>query len=280
MFGKMTESNDNGITDAVSDKQAEQFAKRLTKDLNVAPLMRANPNEYRTLQRYRGGGNPERTAYMEKNSMLTKKALAVSVEQVSIFLTDKDTVVSFFEHSADDIETPILRRLDQVDTILRQSSDPSMLVQAILDATVDLAIPVTAAYEDIMSELEVDVLTDPDIGHSRLLYILSSELSLLRGNMNPISSLIANLKDHRQGNESKFVSWKHISPLFLHISPANTLQARRRTFTARKGILSTPGSSIPTSTSPGKPSPTSATWKTTASRSSATWTPCARPQTT
>jgi hypothetical protein len=41
----------------------------------------------RTIQRYRGGRNQERAAYMERHSALTKNKLAVSAEQVSIFLT-------------------------------------------------------------------------------------------------------------------------------------------------------------------------------------------------
>ncbi|KAF2434015.1 hypothetical protein EJ08DRAFT_21124 [Tothia fuscella] len=216
MFGKNDGDSKDGL---VPDppKAAEAFARKLTAGLNAPPLPSAKPHEYRTLQRYRGGGsNSERTLYMERNSMLTKKLLAVSVEQVSIFLTDKDTVISFFEHSADDIESPILRRLSQVDTILRSSCDSSMLVQALLDAIIDLAIPVTAAYEDIMSELEVDVLTDPDIGHSRLLYILSSELAILRGTIQPISNVISALRDHRNKDP---VDGKSATCLPSHTSP-------------------------------------------------------------
>jgi hypothetical protein len=41
----------------------------------------------RTLQRYHGGPNKERMTYMEAHSPLTKRKLAVSAEQVSIFLT-------------------------------------------------------------------------------------------------------------------------------------------------------------------------------------------------
>lgn len=41
----------------------------------------------RTLQRFHGGPNEDRMAYMEKHSALTRKQLAVSAEQVSIFLT-------------------------------------------------------------------------------------------------------------------------------------------------------------------------------------------------
>jgi len=41
----------------------------------------------RTLQRYHGGPNQERMAFMEAHSPLTRRRLAVSAEQVSIFLT-------------------------------------------------------------------------------------------------------------------------------------------------------------------------------------------------
>ena len=53
------------------------------------------PPEPRTLQRYHGGPNEERTVYMETHSALASKNLAVSVEQVSIFLTADNTVVSY-----------------------------------------------------------------------------------------------------------------------------------------------------------------------------------------
>lgn len=151
----------------------------------------------RTLQRYRGGYNLDRIVYLEQHSALTPKHLEVSVEQVSIFLLADNTVISFFEHSADDVEDMILKRLRDEDTILRRSQDSSMVVQAIIDAIVDLAIPVVAAYEDAMGELELDVLEEPELHHSQLLYILTSELSILRNTIQPIVSLINSLRDHK-----------------------------------------------------------------------------------
>ncbi|OCL14303.1 hypothetical protein AOQ84DRAFT_351582 [Glonium stellatum] len=188
-----------------SRKDIEQNFNRQEKFYEIdsagaARGLEPNPHfkeQTRTLQRYRGGPNIERTIYMERNSTLSKKNLAVSVEQVSMFITGDNTVISFFEHSAADIEHPILTRLDSPDTILRRSCDASMLVQALIDAIIDLAIPVVAAYEDAMSELELDVLTDPSISHSRSLYILTSELSILRNTIQPIVSLINSLRDHK-----------------------------------------------------------------------------------
>lgn len=151
----------------------------------------------RTLQRFHGGPNEDRMAYMEKHSALTRKQLAVSAEQVSIFLTADNTVVSFFENSADDLEIPILHRLSTPDTVLRRSCDASMLVQALLDAMIDLAIPVTDAYQDILGELELSVLTEPSIKHTGSLYIVTSEVTKLRTYISPVINLINALRDHK-----------------------------------------------------------------------------------
>lgn len=173
----------------------DHLEKQLDRGPQI-PLPPAN-NSIRTLQRYRGGYNLDRIVYLEEHSALKSKHLTVSVEQVSIFLLADNSVISFFEHSAPEIEEMILKRLNTEDTILRRSQDSSMIVQAIVDAIIDLAIPVVAAYEDAMGELELDVLDDPDIQHSQLLYHLTSELSILRNTIQPIISLINALRDHK-----------------------------------------------------------------------------------
>ena len=129
--------------------------------------------DIRTLHTYRGDSSAERIAYMKKRSMLTKYGLGVSVEQVSMFLCADNTVISFFEHSADDIEEPILDRLRSAGTILRRTSDASMMIHAIIDGIADLAMPIIAAYEDAIAELEMDILIDPRIEHSQALYALA-----------------------------------------------------------------------------------------------------------
>src|SRR5947209_8997974 len=69
------------------------------------------PHPIKTLQRYHSGPNEDRTEFMERHASLSNKGLGVAMEQVSIFLTRDNTVISFFESSAQDIEVPILRRL-------------------------------------------------------------------------------------------------------------------------------------------------------------------------
>ena len=72
-----------------------------------------------------------------------------------------------------------------------------MLLQALMDAIIDLAIPVTKAYEDVIGELELNVLTDPDIRHTKNLYIATTEITKLRSNISPTVQLINALRDHK-----------------------------------------------------------------------------------
>jgi hypothetical protein len=58
------------------------FVKGHTDGIPNAPVQKL-----RTIQRYHGGPNVERMAFMESHSPLTRRKLAVSAEQVSIFLT-------------------------------------------------------------------------------------------------------------------------------------------------------------------------------------------------
>ena len=151
----------------------------------------------RTLQRYHSGPNEDRIEFMEKHSALASKSLGVGVEQVSIFLTSDNTVISFFESSAQDIETPIINRLSSKETILRRTADASMITQAIMDAIIDLAIPVAEAYQDAIGELELNVLTEAEITHTTSLYVLTSEVVQFKSNLSPIVNLVNALRDHK-----------------------------------------------------------------------------------
>lgn len=114
-------------TSADSNDPIRELATRQRTRSTTAPV-----SHVRTLQRYHGGPNEERIQFMEKHSALASKGLGVAVEQVSIFLTADNSVISFFESSAEDIEIPIIDRLSSPETILRRCSDASMLVQVSL----------------------------------------------------------------------------------------------------------------------------------------------------
>lgn len=150
----------------------------------------------RTLHRYESAQIPEHTAFMEKHSTLSAEDLAVSVEQVAIFLLADNTVISFFEQSAEDVEAPIRDRLQSTETILRRSCDGSLLCQAIIDAIVDLAVPVKDAYNKARKELQVDAMINPNIGTSRSLHIFGEEIDMLQNLTKPIVHLVNALRDH------------------------------------------------------------------------------------
>lgn len=151
----------------------------------------------RTLQRYQAGPNEAKIEYFEKHSALASRQLGVIAEQVSLFITNDNTIISFFELSADVVEAPILKRLYTEDTVLRQSCDASMVGQAIIDAAIDLAIPVASVYTDIIGDLELDVLTHPDVTHTKKLYIIGNEINKILAIINPIVNLINALRDHK-----------------------------------------------------------------------------------
>ncbi len=49
---------------------------------NALPMDDAPIRHFRTIQRFRAGGNEEKVAFMERNSPLMARGLAVSMEQV------------------------------------------------------------------------------------------------------------------------------------------------------------------------------------------------------
>ncbi|KAI3397004.1 hypothetical protein diail_11331 [Diaporthe ilicicola] len=151
----------------------------------------------RTVQRYNSGPNEARVDFMERHAALRPLDLAVIAEQVSMFITNDNTVISFFELSADLIEKPILTRLYTRDTIIRQSCDASMVGQAIVDAVIDLAIPVATTYGDVIGDLELDILTRPNITHTKKLYVVICELNKILSFINPVVNMINALRDHK-----------------------------------------------------------------------------------
>ncbi|PHH69142.1 hypothetical protein CDD80_6980 [Ophiocordyceps camponoti-rufipedis] len=156
---------------------------------------------------------------MERESPLAPRNRAVLAEQVSIFLTSDNTVVSFFESSAADVERPIVTRLSTAGTILRASCDASLLVQALLDAIVDLALPLTNIYTDLLCDLELDVLTAPSIRQSRSLYLCIAEINKMLRCLQPVDGLVNALREHRSPNRAgRYIGEHHQSVIVSSVT--------------------------------------------------------------
>lgn len=187
------------FSDRALERGSPNLASSLRNQTDSYPNTFHLPNSrgLRTLQTYHSRLDEPRTHYMEQHSALVSRDLAVICEQVAMFVTQDNTIISFFESSAQDVEAPIIRRLQTKDTIIRQSCDASMVGQAIIDAIIDLAMPVTTCYTEIIGDLELDVLTKPTIKHTKSLYILITEMNKMLGFINPVITLINALRDHK-----------------------------------------------------------------------------------
>lgn len=73
-------------------------------------------------------------------------------------------------------------------------------MQAVIDAVIDMAIPVSEAFQDSIGDLELEVLTEPSIKQSKDLYIITSEINMMRNQVAPIAGVIAALRDHKSMN--------------------------------------------------------------------------------
>ncbi|KAF2225828.1 hypothetical protein BDZ85DRAFT_316957 [Elsinoe ampelina] len=205
--GKIQKSGKSGLMSWVSYlggrsdgdvlPQYQETAPHNTVKAHNSTSAEAPVKYIRTLHRYEGAHNPEHTAFMEKHSALAQENLVVSVEQVAIFLMADNTVISFYEHSGPDVEAPILERLNSPETMLRRSCDASLLMEAIIDTIVDLALPIKDAYNKARKEMQIDVLTNPDIETSKSLYIFSEEVDMLQNLFKPIVHLVNALRDHQ-----------------------------------------------------------------------------------
>lgn len=134
--------------------------------------------------------------YLEARRPLAAKGKALGIEQVYLFLTNDGTVISFFDKGADRVETPVLSRIGTDSTILRESSDPSMLLQAVIDCIVDEINPIIGEYRQKLDELQIAAVMNPTMGHTQDLHLINAELTILRNTIVPITSLINSLRDH------------------------------------------------------------------------------------
>ena len=132
-----------------------------------------------------------------RSKSLASDKFGLAWEQVSAFLTADGTVITIFEQSGKDVFEPILDRLQSAQTVVRSSNDPSMLLQAVIDTTVDLSLPISKAVAEIFDELERAVLYNPRIPQSKQLHVLRSGLTLLLNNTIAIGGLVKTLCDHR-----------------------------------------------------------------------------------
>lgn len=140
---------------------------------------------------------PHRTIHSWQGKLAqkrTKKASHyVEVEQVSMFLTKDNSVLTFFEYGANEILEPLSQKLRSPKSMLRESNDPNVLVQAILDAAVDMLDPISTNYQHRLSSLQQDSLNRPTLHQTYVLHNLVTDLGALRSFASSMMSLLSSI---------------------------------------------------------------------------------------
>lgn len=185
------------VMDTQTPTKVDWYEDHCFLEMNMVKLVHG-PDDMESAASRTCASEPQHHQYSERGKWrtLVPGRFGMSMEQVSAFLTADDTVITIFEKSGNDIFNPIMTRLRSSQTVVRSSNDASMLVQAVIDAIVDLSLPIGKAVGEAFDELEQAVLTKPTIGQSKQLHILRSGLTLLMENANAIGILVRTLCDH------------------------------------------------------------------------------------
>lgn len=127
-----------------------------------------------------------------------KKNYRVNVRHhpLFIFLLRNGTVISIHPTPNLDYSAPITDRLHQVDSVLRTSNDASLLVQSLIDLSVDRVLEVMDEYQAKIHDLEHKILMNPSMETVRSLHILSGDLIMHKRTLEPIKTMIFGLRKY------------------------------------------------------------------------------------
>ncbi|ORY26965.1 hypothetical protein BCR39DRAFT_539585, partial [Naematelia encephala] len=188
--GTQAQGSKSGVVQRLRDELGGGRAMRLPEGVEgvfepSAPLSeRANDSQ------------PLREAHrLTLDELSAKYMIPVRRAVCSIFLTRDGTLISVSKSSISEVLHPIYDRLGDDQSLLRRSGDVSMLAEALLDVSVDLAIEISQTFEAEILKLEASVLVDPSMGIVRHLHVLSSQLIRLRRTLTPLLHLVYTIRD-------------------------------------------------------------------------------------
>lgn len=172
--------------------KAEYFSNALFVTLPLHSLGENNtkhPTKMHSLIKKAGKFSEKPQAYNDKGELL------IDIQLLSIFLLRDGTIISIFERPQPNVLEPLVARVKEEGTVVRDSSDASMLLQALLDVTVDHAISVVTALEKKLAILDEQVLEIPTMETIRSLHRLRGQFLELKRTLTPLHNLIYTLKD-------------------------------------------------------------------------------------
>ncbi|KAG9075341.1 hypothetical protein FS749_012999, partial [Ceratobasidium sp. UAMH 11750] len=111
-----------------------------------------------------------------------------------IFLLRDGTIISVSQKLETPFGAAITNRLRVRDTVLRSSSDASLLLESLLDLVVDNAVQVVDKYHEVILKMERSILLKPNMKTVRGLHIISGDLTLHKRTLGPLSQLVYGLR--------------------------------------------------------------------------------------
>ncbi|KAJ9107443.1 hypothetical protein QFC21_000896 [Naganishia friedmannii] len=114
---------------------------------------------------------------------------------MSVFMMRDGTLITMSASPYSGILDPIYLRLENKNGLLRRTCDASMLMEALLDVVVDIAIEITQAFESEILKMEAGCLVNPQMESVRHLHIISSQLTRLKRTLSPLAHVLYTLRD-------------------------------------------------------------------------------------
>ncbi|KAG8991832.1 hypothetical protein FRB93_002567 [Tulasnella sp. JGI-2019a] len=134
------------------------------------------------------------TAQATVNALKEGDRVAVDLKNMFIFFFRDGTLITIHQDPGSNLFDPVSKRLRQRDTLLRNTSDASMLLQNVLDLVVDNAVLVVEKYQQELLKWEGDILIKPKVSTVRSLHIASGDIAMLKRTLDPIKTLIYGLR--------------------------------------------------------------------------------------
>ncbi|KAJ3726674.1 hypothetical protein C8R42DRAFT_388719 [Lentinula raphanica] len=128
-----------------------------------------------------------------------RNRVEVNVFPIFILLFRDGTVITVHRTPNTKLMEPIRERLGRISTLLRSTSDASLLVQSILDLAVDKTLGLTEAYQAKLQKFERKLLLKPDMMNAVSdLHILIGDISVHQRALGPLKKLIYGLRRYDQ----------------------------------------------------------------------------------
>ncbi|KAF9446278.1 hypothetical protein P691DRAFT_733595 [Macrolepiota fuliginosa MF-IS2] len=131
---------------------------------------------------------------MKLRALTAEDHINTTHEPMHIFLFHDGTVISIMPTTDLDFTAPITERLHHSQSVLRTSEDASLLIEALLDLAVDRILEVINEYQIKIHKLEHDIMLHPRMNSVRSLHILSGDLIMHKLTLEPIKTMIYNLR--------------------------------------------------------------------------------------